>query len=150
VVIDSTGNIYVSDISGRVQKFDSSANFISSTPPTFGQVGQIFGFSLDSTGNIYVVDRSNYRVQLLTPAGNVLQTIGSPGSGNGEFLEPWGIVRDNAGNMYVTDSLNNRVQKFDSSGNFLLSFGSSFVNPGSGNGEFTYPTGIASDAMGNK
>ncbi|PYN82856.1 MAG: hypothetical protein DMD97_00165, partial [Candidatus Rokuibacteriota bacterium] len=38
-----------------------------------------------------------------------------------------------------------RVQKFDASGTFLAAWGSS----GSGNGQFGYPLGVATDASGN-
>jgi DNA-binding beta-propeller fold protein YncE len=43
--------------------------------------------------------------------------------------------------VYVVDTSNNRVEKFDSSGNYLSQFGSS----GSGNGQFSFPYGVAVD-----
>jgi len=47
-------------------------------------------------------------------------------------------------NVYVADTINNRIQKFTSEGIFISSFGV----PGTGNGQFNYPTGIAVDGSG--
>jgi len=55
------------------------------------------------------------------------------------------VAADYSGNVYVTEEQNNRVQKFDPSGNFLLAWGS----PGSGNGQFNTPLGVAVDYPGN-
>jgi DNA-binding beta-propeller fold protein YncE len=46
--------------------------------------------------------------------------------------------------VYVVDSSNDRVQKFTSTGTFLTSFGSA----GSGNGQFSFPEGIAVNLSG--
>jgi DNA-binding beta-propeller fold protein YncE len=55
------------------------------------------------------------------------------------------LAVDASGNVYMTDYLNSHVQKFDSSGNFICEWGSE----GTGDGSFTYPTGIAVDTSGN-
>jgi DNA-binding beta-propeller fold protein YncE len=52
---------------------------------------------------------------------------------------------DSSNNVYVTDSGNSRIEKFDSSGNYLTQWGSS----GSGNGQFSGPSGVAVDSSGN-
>src|SRR5207249_10726578 len=70
---------------------------------------------------------------------------GSFGTGNGQFINPYGVAADGSNNIYVTDYSNNRIQKFDSAGNFILGWGS----PGTANGQFTNPTGIVVDALGN-
>lgn len=59
----------------------------------------------------------------------------------GKFSHPKFIDVDESGSVYVTDHGNKRVQKFDASGDFVLEWGSS----GRGDGQFHYPTGIASD-----
>jgi hypothetical protein len=51
---------------------------------------------------------------------------------------------DSTGHIYVADYLNNRIQVFDASGTFLLKFGT----PGSGDGQFDLPTGVAVDSKG--
>ena len=74
-------------------------------------------------------------LSLPTNAQNVLKTIGSPGSGNGQLNDPRGVVVDTKGNLYVVDSGNNRIQEFDSIGKFIRTWGSF----GTGNGQFNGP-----------
>lgn len=62
--------------------------------------------------------------------------------GDGKFSHPQFITVDkNNGDTYVTDLGNKRVQKFDSNGVFLTTWGES----GHANGQFNYPSGIATD-----
>src|SRR5438132_8137239 len=76
---------------------------------------------------------------------------GTPGSGNGEFNRPYGVAVDAAGDVYVVDwereSLggNSRIQKFTGTGTYLTQWGS----PGSGNGQFQNPSGVATDGSGH-
>ena len=55
------------------------------------------------------------------------------------------MTTDASGNVYVADSQNNRIQKFSSDGTYLSQWGS----PGSGNGQFNFPIGVATDMSGN-
>jgi tripartite motif-containing protein 71 len=71
--------------------------------------------------------------------------FGSSGSGNGQFLSPYGIALDSSGNIYVADILNHRVQKFDSSGVYVSKFGTY----GTGDGQFNEPNSIVFDSSGN-
>ncbi|MDE0091438.1 MAG: 6-bladed beta-propeller [Thaumarchaeota archaeon] len=61
--------------------------------------------------------------------------------GEGLFAHPQFIAVDGQGSVYVTDLGNKRVQKFDSQGGFLAEWGSQ----GSADGQFRYPSGIATD-----
>merc|ERR1711865_931464 len=60
--------------------------------------------------SIVVVDSKNYRLQLLAPDGTHLKTIGSKGSGPGQFNRPSGVAVDSNGNWLVADSGNHRLQ----------------------------------------
>ena len=90
-----------------------------------------------SQGNVYVADMANNRIQVFGPDGKALRTIGSAGSGEGQFQEPRGIAVDSQGNLYVADTWNARVQKFDPSGKFLKSWG---TGNDIGNGRFALTT----------
>jgi len=72
-------------------------------------------------------------------------SIGSSGSGNGQFGYPQGIATDTQGNIYVADTTNNRIEKFDAKGKYLGKFGSS----GSGNGQFNSPRAVAAGPGGD-
>ena len=156
IVLDDAENIYVIDGKSRVQKFDTKGDFLS----TFGtrgsgdgQFGDLLGITVDGTGNIYVTDflfidfftPHKNRVQKFDPKGNFLFKFGSPGSKDGDFSSPHGIMLDRAENIYVADSGNNRIQKFDPNGKFLSKFGM----PGNSAGSFLGPVGITLDREGN-
>ena len=55
--------------------------------------------------------------------------------------DPYFIDVDESGNVYVAGRNSNQVQKYDSNGNLLATWG----GPGSGNGQFNDPEGIAVD-----
>ena len=84
-----------------------------------------------------------------TPASESYELVdewGSNGSGDGQFLEPYGLAIDKDGNIFVSDAyINNRIQKFTSEGVFITKWG----NWGSENGEFISPWGIDTDSEGN-
>jgi prepilin-type N-terminal cleavage/methylation domain-containing protein len=166
IAIDADGNVYVSDQqSVRVEKFDSSGNFITmwgwgvqdgaSQAETCtsgcqagivgagdGQFGGNAGIAIDASGDVYVTDISDSRVQKFSSNGTYISQFGSVGTGNGQFESPEDIAIDTAGNIYVTDSGGeySRVEKFDSNGTYLSQFA-----PEDGG----LPNGIAIDTAGN-
>jgi sugar lactone lactonase YvrE len=95
------------------------------------------------TMKLYVVDTNNHRVLVFdTFSGNLVQTIGEYGSGDGQFSYPSDIaINASTGTFYITDTGNYRIQRFNSSGNFVTKWGTY----GSGNGQFTAPYGIGVD-----
>lgn len=112
------------------------------------------GIAQDANGNFFVVDTANFRIQKFDKDGKWLVSVGSKGTGNGQFnpindeskdTGPSGIAVDKAGNVYVTDVWNHRVQKFDNNLNFVKTWGS-FVNlasDASDDTKFYGPRGIA-------
>lgn len=126
VTTDSLNNIYVSDqFNGRIEKFDSSGNFM-------GWLGFCSSGVNCNLGNHTSMGFSCTAVTCSLP-GNQL--------GNGQFNSPRGIAIDSSDNIYVADTSNHRIQKFDSSGSFLTAFGTS----GSGDGQFSFPRAVAVD-----
>ncbi len=64
-----------------------------------------------NAGLIVVVEHRNHRVQVLRYSdGAHVRTIGSQGSGNGQFFFPQGIAVDGDGRMVVVDTCNHRLQ----------------------------------------
>ena len=72
---------------------------------------------------VYVCDSDNHRIQVFDLDLNFDRSIGSCGSGRGEFDASYDVKFDTAGNMYVADWANGRVQVMDSSGRFIREFG---------------------------
>ncbi|MBF0538657.1 MAG: SMP-30/gluconolactonase/LRE family protein [Nitrospirae bacterium] len=149
VATDAAGNVYVADsYNNRIQKFDSSGNYLTqwgSLGSGDGQFGGPVGLAIDNSGNVYAADWGNNRLQKFDSNGNFIMKWGSSGTGDGQFNNPYGIAVDTAGNVYVADTVNQRIQKFDSNGNFIMKWGSN----GSGDGQFSNPYGIAVDTAGN-
>jgi DNA-binding beta-propeller fold protein YncE len=69
---------------------------------------------------------------------------GEEGTGDGQFLTPWGAAVDNRGNVYVADYENHRIQKFDRHGNLVLKWG----EHGTGDGQLFHPRNVAVDSRG--
>jgi uncharacterized protein (TIGR03663 family) len=90
-----------------------------------------------------VVDDDQYLSRLRSISAT--QIIGSPGSGDGQFLEPKGVAIGPDSSIYVADARNNRIQKLDPGGRFVSRWGT----PGNGPGQFAEPWGLAVDRQGN-
>lgn len=78
-------------------------------------------------------------------SGVYLATIGSPGSGDGQFNDPQSMASDASGNLFVADPGNHRMEKFDTNGGYLSQFGS----VGSLKRQFNDPVGLAVDLHGH-
>ena len=75
----------------------------------------------------------------------VLQgTIGTPGSGAGQYVNPLDITGDAQGNLYATDCMLHRVYKYGPDGSLIKSWGEA----GNGLGQLNQPHGIALDGLG--
>lgn len=101
------------------------------------------GIALDPQGNLYANNFYGGNIVKMSPNGDVLQIIGSSGTGNGQFVNPEGLAIDQQGNLYVGDFGYFRVQKLSSSGSWLATWGD-----GSGSFQFFYTQGVAVDHQG--
>lgn len=150
--------LYVSDTRNyRIQKFDTSGNFIAkwgSNGIGSGQFSTLNGLAVAPDGSIWVVDDNwnpgtggtRSRLQHFSNTGTYLGEYDSPAysTANGCFEHPNDIGFDSAGNAYVCDEYNDRVQKFDSSMTYVTQWTLSggFVNQGIG--VYSYPSDITS------
>jgi YD repeat-containing protein len=96
--------------------------------------------AVDSSGDEWVVSSGSDHVEEFSSSGTLIRTIGSGGTGNGQFLYPVGIaINRTAGDIYVADSSNNRIEEFSvSTGEFIRAFST----PGG-------PHGVALDSSGD-
>jgi len=121
VAFDSEGNLVVADGNNhRVQvlRYSDGTHLRTigsrsrSRGGGAGQFNNPSGVAFDAAGHIVVVDWGNHRVQVLRYSnGAHVRTIGSEGSGDGQFDHPCGgIAIDSDGRIVVADTNNNRVQ----------------------------------------
>ena len=76
-----------------------------------------FGVACTRSGSLLVTDSAHHLFRVLTPTGKCLETQGSEGKGDGQFIVPKGIAQDKDGNILVLDGNNpGRLQKFTETG----------------------------------
>jgi sugar lactone lactonase YvrE len=152
IAVDASGYVYVTEyINQRVQKFTSNGVFVAkwgSGGTGNGQFYKPYDIAFDGSGYAYVTDLQNNRVQKFTSDGQFVMKWGSTGTADGQFKQPNAVTVDASGYVYVLEYIagdagmyRSRVQKFTSNGEFVLKWGS----VGTGDGQFSNPTGIAAD-----
>jgi sugar lactone lactonase YvrE len=135
-VIDSVGNLYVSDwLNHTVRKIDPTG-LVSTFAGTAGSTGYhddlgtlaLFNgptaLGIDKQDHVYVVEKDQHLIRKISPAGLVstyLGQAGNPGMQDGPILTalistPQGLAFDVDGNMYITDAGNQLIRKVDTLG----------------------------------
>jgi hypothetical protein len=110
----------------------------------------------DASGNVYVANYVSNNILEFSSTGTCIRTWGSKGSGNGAFMNPYGVAVGtdpfiNGGSpgeaIYVADSNNDRIQEFTPTGTYVAQMGTSGTD--SQTGTFTQLRRVAVDANGN-
>jgi streptogramin lyase len=156
VSTDAEDNILITEELGhRLTKLDPDGNFLWSfgVPGVTGwddtHLNSPMRVAADSSGNIYVPDRWACRVQIISPAGDYLNTLGiGCGSGDYEFWAPTGVAIDNLGNVYVADNGNQRLMIYDPVLDFIGQIGETGVCSAD-NDHLCGPSSVALDSAGN-
>jgi sugar lactone lactonase YvrE len=162
--IAPNGNIWVAERCGAntcagsnlpaILEFDRSGKMLKS----FGAGMFVFphGLHVDRDGNVWVTDAQGrdgkgHQVFKFSPDGKLLMTLGKAGmagSGPDEFSQPSDVAVAPNGDIFVADGhdtgTNMRIVKFSKDGKFIKTWG----KPGSGQGDFNVPHGIAFDTAG--
>ena len=116
----------------------------SGAKQSFNVGSNAFGVAVHDNGDVFASDYSNGCIQVFNSDGSQKLQFGTPGSEDGQFCNPHGLViLDEV--LYVADRGNDRVQKFTLTGEYLGQFGSN----GSNEGQFNSPRGICTDGRGH-
>ncbi len=178
VVVDGSGNIYISDTSNAVVrkvsggKISTYAGNNGSGPGYSGDGGaatnaQLFnpsGLALDSAGNLYIADTSNNLIRKVTSAGVISRYAGVGGAAdfgdgglalNAALNNPSALAVDAAGNLFIADAGNFRIRKIATNGIITTVAGSGSGTGYGGDGgpatkaRLSNVKGIAVDSAGN-
>lgn len=159
VAVDSHDRVYAF-CRGRhpVLVFDKDGHFLSAWGE--GTFTNPHGITITRDDRVFLVDNFDHTVREYTLDGRLLKTIGEPNKPSdtgfrvdhcpicrsaGPFNMVTNVAVNESGEMFVADGYANaRVHKFSAAGELVCSWGT----PGSGDGEFNLPHGIAIDSAG--
>ena len=139
VLCDNMGRIFVtSRTDNKILVFGQNGGYIS-TFHNGNSLSKPRGISFDADGNLIVCDTGNKCVRFFSPDGNIFKTIGA-----GRLRMPFNCVC-HKGKLFVSDRDAHLIKVYNNNGRFLYEFGTY----GTGDGELSYPTGLAVDKMGH-
>ena len=146
LAVDREDNLYVVDLTGRVQKFSPDGKYLLAWQMPQTDKGKPKGMCRDGEGNIVVVEPHYSRVNHHAPDGKLVKQWGVHGTNDGQLAFPRAVATDRAGNIFVSEyGLRERVQLFArSNATFLQTIG----HDGTANGEFNRPEGLDVDGQG--
>jgi sugar lactone lactonase YvrE len=149
ITIDDKDQLYIVDMTARIQVFDADGKFIRFWQTPEHKNGRPTGLTFDTIeGHLLVADTHYNRVLRYTPTGELLEdrTLGGTlGQGPGEFGLVSDVVRDSEHNYYTSEYGEwDRIQKFTPEGKFITQWG------GHGNdaGQFMRPQHLELDGHG--
>ncbi|MEQ8789749.1 MAG: NHL repeat-containing protein [Pirellulaceae bacterium] len=145
IAIDDQDQLYIVDMTARIQVFDRDGNWLRSWQTPEFLNGKPSGLSFDNQGRLLVADTHYFRMLVYTPQGELLEkfTIGGEnGHLPGQFEFVTDAVQDSRGNYYISAyGEYDRIQKYSPEGKFLLQWGGHGVEPG----EFIRPQSLDID-----
>ena len=151
LAVDDSGTVYVCDITTqRVLTYGVGGEFLQAIGgPMHLKLPSSVAVTPDGS-RIFVldtggVDSRQHRIVVFDASGRRVRTIGTRGSGAGQFNLPLSIERAPGGKLLVVDSGNFRVQTLTAGGRALSAFG----RPGRYPGQFGHPKDLALDGSGN-
>lgn len=160
VATDSRDRVYVFNRGEHpVMVFDRDGTFLNAWGE--GLFVRPHGITIGPDDAVYCTDDMGHSVRKFSPDGKLLLSLdvnGIPSDTGATSMDyrtilragppfhyPTNVALSPEGNLYVSDGYGNaRVHKFSPDGRLLLSWG----EPGSGNGQFHLPHGIAVDRQG--
>jgi len=118
----------------KIEPFSKSLRFNQPTGVAYNPI----------TDEIIISETKEHRLIILNSNGEFIRTVGTRGTGNGEFNFPTFLAFAH-GRLYVVDAMNFRVQVLNDDYEFITAFG----QQGDGSGFIASPKGIAIDSHGH-
>ena len=117
--------VYVIDVTGRVQVFSETGAFRRKWHMPAADNGTPTGVAFDHDDRVLIADTHYSAIREYTPEGELLTEWGSYGSEPGNFIYPTDIARHPDGRSYISEygMDADRVQVFDANHTVLFTFG---------------------------
>jgi len=152
VAIDGQDNLFVVDMTGRVQKFSPNGAFLLSWQMPQTDLGKPKGMGRDRNGNIVVVEPHYQRVNHFTPQGKLVAQWGQKGTNVGQFTLPRAFAMNSHREIFISEyGPMERVQCFtlvqNPNGPASARVSFSLGQPGNGTGDFNRPEGLCVDSQ---
>ena len=145
IALDRDDNLYVVDMTGRVQKFSPRGDLLTSWRMPETDLGKPKGMCRDTNGNIVIVEPHYQRVNHFAPDGTLIEQWGSHGTNAGQLVLPRSVAVNSHGDIFVSEYTTvDRVQGFSADGHKPIVV---FGKPGTGDGEFNRAEGLGVDAQ---
>jgi tripartite motif-containing protein 71 len=152
VDVAADGTIFVTDTrNGLLKAFDPNCNFLfASTYPKGSAGGSLTyprGIAVDpSDGSVWVVDSSldivkHYAVDKVAKTFTYLGSVGSKGTADNQWNDPFDIEVSANGRMFVADTKSNKIKVWNVSGG-TPTFIEAFGGGGTKLGKFQQPQGL--------
>jgi sugar lactone lactonase YvrE len=173
--VDKNGNIYICDYSNfRIRKVtpagiisdfagNGSWGLTATAMPALSATIDPTAIAMDTAGNFYVADSRFHCIYKINTSDSIRLIAGNGSwgyTGDGgpataaQFNQPDAVAVDNAGNIYICDNGNSCIRKINTAGIISTIAGNTYSGFSGDGGaaiaaEFSDPTGIAVDRMGN-
>ena len=159
MVVDSKGNLFISDESRNVIKKITTGGVISifagngrgnfkNGPGNLAEFYRMGGMTIDATDNIYIIDQGGKVVRKIRPDGIVSTLIPESSS----IIAMKDIEIDRRGNLFVTDIGGGTIKKISPEGIISVFAGSKVNGHSDGQGiaaKFKFPQRMCIDSKGN-
>jgi DNA-binding beta-propeller fold protein YncE len=132
LALDRDDNLFVVDMTGRVQKFSPRGEILSSWRMPETDLGKPKGMCRDTNGNIVIVEPHYQRVNHFAPDGTLVEQWGSHGTNLGQLVLPRSVVVNRHGDIFLSEYTSvDRVQGFSANHRQPIVM---FGKPGTGDG----------------
>ena len=148
MTLSNNNEIYLVDITGRIQVFDTEGEYKRGWRTPFIKQGKPTGLGWSNDNLLLVADTHYFRVLFYTPEGERVETIsigGTNGDGPGEFHFVTDVVQDARGHYFVGQyGQIDLIQEFDPEGTFIKRWG----KQGGAPEDFSRPQALLIDEAG--